>query len=174
MAVKAWITETMRVARWLTQGAFGIGIGIASAGLLPNLSRSQPVGPTVSYVLDAADTASFFDLMQRAEGLATAEITRSFAANPDRLTSAVTIAAERNGTIAPLLSVQVSRADWQTQPIVGVWARYLPVSSILLGFQPVSSGAARSTPPVASPPVPAQPINPNSEPNFYNPLIQQR
>lgn len=145
----------------------GTAIAMLAIGMLLGESavlRAVAEPQQASYVLDATDDASFPDLMARAQAMATDWITRTLAENPGATEVAISVGAERDGAISPLLTVKVSRTDWQRRPDVRAWAQYLPVSAILLGFQRLGSitVAVRPAVPVRGP------VNPNSEPNFYD------
>ena len=72
-------------------------------------------------------------------------------------TIVVRIVGDRVGAIAPILTVRVTRVEWQAQPNVQVWARYGGRSSLqLLGYleprSPLSAIAATpEIPPIAAP-----------------------
>ena len=81
-------------------------------------------------------------------------------------TIVVRIVGDRVGAIAPILTVRVTRVEWQAQPNVQVWARYGGRSSLqLLGYleprSPLSAIAATpeitpiAAPELASPAAPA-------------------
>ncbi|KAM3096757.1 hypothetical protein ACKFKF_21840 [Phormidesmis sp. 146-12] len=107
-----------------------------------------------------AESGDFATLMKQADTIATDLINQSFA-DPTTTKVSLKVLGEREGQIAPLLSVSVSRQDWQTRSSVQQWARYFGGSTTLLGFDrsPDTTQVAAFTPPV--------PVSEN-EPNFYD------
>jgi hypothetical protein len=103
---------------------------------------------------------SYQGLLARASKLAENTIERRFQGNSqsDRVNLIVT--AEKEGEIAPLLSVNVSRQDWRGNPNLQRWANVFPFGKDLLGFGtpplPAETPPAE-TPPVATPPTTTQP-----------------
>ncbi|MBR8830612.1 MAG: hypothetical protein N5P05_000886 [Chroococcopsis gigantea SAG 12.99] len=87
----------------------------------------------------------------------------------------LSIFAESEGSMAPLMTVQVSRQDWLTQPDVQKWASVFPYSKTLLGFEsptvtrPAPAAAPATTPaPVPNPPG-QPPANANNKPAANDP-----
>ncbi|MGV0024316.1 hypothetical protein [Phormidesmis priestleyi] len=102
----------------------------------------------------------FTTLMQQANTIARDLINQSFA-DPTTTEVSLKVSGEREGQIAPLLSISVSRQDWQTRSSVQQWARYFGGSTTLLGFDrsPDRTQVAVFTPPVSTS---------ENEPNFYD------
>jgi hypothetical protein len=102
----------------------------------------------------------FATLMRQADTIARDLLNQSFA-DPTTTEVSLKVLGEREGQIAPLLSVSVSRQDWQNRSSVQQWARYFGGSTTLLGFDrsPDSTQVA-----VFMPPVPES----ENERNFYD------
>jgi hypothetical protein len=151
---------------WVRPALLGFGILVFSfaTGPIAHGEPQQVVYTQVAHTLEASDDPSFNTLVQRAEGEAAGLITRAFSANPTVTAVSVQIGADRYGKVSPILSVAVSRADWQANPSVQAWAQYLPAAAVLLGFRELGPRS------VASAQVPGRsgnPSNPDNEPNFY-------
>lgn len=85
--------------------------------------------------LDADGDQTFESLVQQAESLAINFIQQGFAESPSVTEVSVTISGERSGQFAPIVVVNVARADWQRLPVPQEWMRYVEVSASLLGLE---------------------------------------
>lgn len=108
----------------------------------------------------SAQGNDFTTLMQQANETVRDLLNQSFA-DPTTTQVSLKVLGEREGQIVPLLSVSVSRQDWQTRSDVQQWARYFGGSTTLLGFE---RSPDRSQVAVFTPPVPES----ENEPNFYD------
>ncbi|MBD2055811.1 hypothetical protein H6F88_07235 [Oculatella sp. FACHB-28] len=72
------------------------------------------------------------ELVAQAESLLGEAISRQFSQNPDLSTLQVDVVGDRNGEMIPILTVTVSRAQWQANPQVSAWSRYYRASYALL------------------------------------------
>jgi hypothetical protein len=72
------------------------------------------------------------DLVAQAESLLSEAISRQFNQNPNLSTVQVDVVGDRHGEIIPLLTVTVSRTQWQANPQVSAWSRYYSASYALL------------------------------------------
>ncbi len=75
--------------------------------------------------------ASYNSLVKQAEFLASQAITNYFSNNPGMSAVQVTVLGDRNGNLAPLLTATVSRAQWQKQASISVWAQYYTAQAVL-------------------------------------------
>ena len=99
-------------------------------------SDNQTAGTRqIDFTLRAESNQTFTALMQQAEVLAKSLIERGFAESPSITELSVNILGERNGQEVPLLFSRVSRFNWQKQPSIRQWTRYLGTSAELLGFK---------------------------------------
>lgn len=71
-------------------------------------------------------------LIAQAESLLGEAISRQFSQNADLSTLQVDVVGDRHGEIIPVLTVTVSRAQWQANPQVSAWSRYYNASYALL------------------------------------------
>lgn len=111
-----------------------------------------------------SQSQNFQTLLQQAEAVAKKSIEQTFSENPNLGSISLTVSAEHNGAIVPLLSTTVSRTNWQQKPTIQAWSQYFTASEVLLGFR--TTQPTTSTAPVTNfNPVAASMAD--KEPNFY-------
>ena len=138
----------------------------------PSSESNQTAGTRqIDFTLRAESNQTFTALMQQAEVLAKSLVERGFAESPSITELSVNILGERNGQEVPLLFSRVSRSNWQKQPSIRQWTRYLGSSAVLLGFKkpqvqqsnsPVYRGTSTRQP--TSPPSPGTSAQPPTSP----------
>ncbi len=84
--------------------------------------------------IDGTQTRTFANLLEQAESAAEATISQRFQADPNLTEIQVTILGDRNGQLVSLLSLSISRDQWQASTSVRQWTRYFTPSSALLGY----------------------------------------
>ncbi|NET06983.1 MAG: hypothetical protein F6K16_20240 [Symploca sp. SIO2B6] len=101
----------------------------------------------IDLIINSNSSQTFESLIKRAENVAKTSIDQEFVENSNVREVTVTILGERNGQMVPILMMKVSRFDWQAEPSIQQWVRYLGDSEILLGFKepPVSESASRTS-----------------------------
>ncbi len=114
----------------------------------------------VDLLIDRLPEESYETVLSRAEAAARATTQRSF--DQDILVTEVSviISAQNQGAIAPILSLEVSRPQWQKRPDPQLWANYFKTARFLLLFdQQITT---------------TQPVDPNKIPvlNKSKPLQQ--
>jgi hypothetical protein len=143
----------------------------ASVGLVLGLSQSvvQAYNARTDVVLDRLTNETFDALKQRAEVIARAAAQRSF--DRDVLISdvSVNIIARNNGSEMPLMTLGVSRLNWQNRPDVRRWATYYKSAQALLqlpsqGDLPIPNSGGGNFNPFPQSPNPA-PIVPSPAPS---------
>lgn len=72
------------------------------------------------------------ELVTQAESLLAEAINRQFSQDPALSTLQVDVVSDRNGEMIPILTVTVSRAQWQANPQVSAWSQYYRASYALL------------------------------------------
>lgn len=97
---------------------------------------------------------SYPGLLTRASQLAQTTIINRFNQNQNLNKLDLLITAEKSGAIAPLLSVQVSRQDWFSNPNIQRWTNVFPFGKDLLGFSRPQPGLTPNNPPAAVNPTP--------------------
>ena len=101
--------------------------------------------------------------IRRSELVLRAALQRGFDRDVVMSSMVIFIIGQHQGMEAPVMSVEVSRSQWQSRPDARVWATYYRMSQTLLGF-----GYA-STPDLLGGPPPVQPFPP-STPQPIKPL----
>jgi hypothetical protein len=109
---------------------------VISGGLLWAIAApvAQAESHQVNLLLNTQPNETFETLMRQAETIARQSVEQHFA-DPATTEVSVNVSGEREGQISPLLSVKVSRADWQRSSSVQQWAQYFGGSTTLLGFK---------------------------------------
>jgi len=125
---------------------FGSGLTLIDQPALanpPNLTLELPI-----YTLTEQR-----DLVAQAERMAQAAIAREFQQKPALSMVQVVVLGNRHGNLVPILTVSVTRSQWQQNPRVSAWTQYYASGRLL----------QRPDPQPAEPPdsvVAAQPANP--------------
>ncbi|MBD2019590.1 hypothetical protein H6F43_05245 [Leptolyngbya sp. FACHB-36] len=119
---------------------------IASTIVSPS---AQAYTADVSFALDVQPDESYDTLLRRAEAVARAAAQRSFDRDILVTDVAVAVSAQNRATIVPVLSLNVSRSQWQSRPDPQVWATYYRTAQALLKINPVPLATAASAPTVA-------------------------
>jgi hypothetical protein len=125
--------------------------GLSSLSLLPLLPSpiAQASVARQELRVDRLKDEPYTAFVSRSELIARAAIQRTF--DRDLLASSVVvyIMGLHQGSEAPVMSVEVTRSQWQQRPLPSRWATYYRMSQVLLGFgsspTPVLEGP--STPP---------------------------
>jgi hypothetical protein len=88
----------------------------------------------VDLLIDRLPEESYENFLSRAEAAARATTQRSF--NQDILVTEVSviISAQNQGAIAPILSLEVRRPQWQQRPDPQLWTTYFKTARFLLLF----------------------------------------
>jgi hypothetical protein len=137
----------------LLAGCFTADIALAGTA---NINLPVTVKPGESYP----------GLLSRASKLAGETIDRRFQQSPDSDRVNLLVTAEKQGEVAPILSVNVSRRDWRNAPNIDRHAKISPFGKDLLGFggsRPASSPVA-PTPTAATAPPTATPTSTKKSP----------
>lgn len=93
--------------------------------------------------------------LRRSELVLRAALQRSFDRDVVMSSMMIFIIGQHQGMEAPVMSVEVSRSQWQSRPDPRVWATYYRMSQTLLGF------GYGSTPDLLGGTAPAQPFLPS-------------
>lgn len=137
----------------------GGGLGMIENAIVPQIVQAYEARVDVG--LDRLPNESYQTMVQRAEQVARAAAQRSF--DRDILTSQVSVIVigRNQGAEAPILTLDVSRAEWRNRPDTRRWATYYRTSPSLLGFD----GSAQTvfTPPIQNVPAPV-PVAPTRTP----------
>jgi hypothetical protein len=110
---------------------------LGTALLLSTIVPAQAATKRFAQHIDSSST--FETLIQRAEAIAQTTANLAFS-DPDTTEITINITGEQSGQIAPILLLNVSRAEWQRQNNVQSWAKYPGGAKQLLGFNRSNSG----------------------------------
>lgn len=109
-------------------------IGVFVTLFLLNFSSSVKA-EVVQVVVDIPVVGEFVserEIAVQAEALVSDTIRQEFSRNPDLSAIKVLAMASRNGEVVPVLETHVSRADWESEPVVAAWSRYYGASMTLV------------------------------------------
>jgi hypothetical protein len=101
---------------------------------------------SITITIDGHGEPNFREIVQRSEFLANDAVTQAFSQNTQITNISIAIFAERFGQLVPILSADLARRQWLTNPQVEAWARYALKSEVLLGYAPPQT--AVTIPPV--------------------------
>lgn len=93
----------------------------------------------VDLSLDRQPNETYESLVRRAETAATAAAQSSFNQDAGVADVSVMVVAQNQGAIAPVLSLQVSRTEWDSRPDTQRWGRYFSNAKVLLKFENVAT-----------------------------------
>ncbi len=114
-----------RLARRLAIATFVALLTIfVSTAQNPARAQVQPIVQPVVIDLLVDGSVASNDVLAEAESLAGSAISSQFAQNPALPEINVTVLGNRNGEVIPILTITVSREQWQSNPQVNVWTRY--------------------------------------------------
>jgi hypothetical protein len=112
-----------------------MGFGSAAVPTLVAPPVAQAYTSRVNVFLVREQGESFDTLVQRSEIVARAAVQRSFDADVLMTDVIVTIIGDNQGVSVPILTVPVSRSEWQLRPDVTQWANYYEAARYLVGDQ---------------------------------------
>src|SRR5512136_1234216 len=150
-------SETFGLSAALSLAAvlgLGTGVWLLESCLAPQIARAHTARADVS--VESEPGESYDTLLRRAKTVARAAVQRSFDRDISVSEVSIVVLGENKGAIAPILSLEVSRNQWQSRPAAERWAKYYPTSKTLLGFgtpqqAPGQPGAAPAAQPGAAP-----------------------
>jgi hypothetical protein len=123
-AAQSWLMQ-LTLTMPLTLGVVGVPLAVA-----PPVAEAYTSRLNLFLVRDTHE--SFETFLRRSEMIARAGVQRSFDSDVLMTDVAVTIIGESQGLSMPVLTVAVSRRDWQHQPDVLAWVQYYPAARALL------------------------------------------
>ncbi len=100
----------------------------------------------INLTINTEGNEKFSNLINRGEKIANSQINQTFAKFPNMKEISLQILGEKEGKIAPIILVKVSKLQWQKQPQIGNYVKYIPESEILLGFILPQVVVVQSTP----------------------------
>ena len=105
---------------------------LLQSAIAPQVAQASTAQQNIS--ISRQVNESYDTMVRRAEAVARAATQRSLDRDRSVTNVAVTILGENGGSIAPLLSLKVSRQAWKNRPDSQPWATYFPSSRSLLGL----------------------------------------
>lgn len=122
--------------------ALGLGLSITLGiiGAMPEVGRAQL--RQFNILIEAGSTPNFWQLIEHSEEQASQRIADLFASDPSLRRVQVTILANRDGAVVPILRTNISREDWQDSRQIAPWTQYFSSAQVLLSYQPLESQSA--------------------------------
>ncbi|MGF1568394.1 MAG: hypothetical protein ACFCVD_10045 [Nodosilinea sp.] len=127
-----------RLALFSTRRCIAVALPLALGGgsvWLPHLAAPPAAVAFTSRVnlfLGREPGESFESFVQRSEIIARAAVQRSFDADPRLTDVVVTVVGESQEIAIPVMTVAVSRGEWQLRPDVQQWATYFQAARNLM------------------------------------------
>ncbi|MEA5449198.1 hypothetical protein VB780_11505 [Leptolyngbya sp. CCNP1308] len=109
-----------------------VGLGGVALPSLVTPPAAQAYTSRVNLYLVREQGESFETLVQRSEIIARAAVQRSFDADVLMTDVIVTVIGDNQGISVPILTVPVSRSEWQLRPDVPQWANYFEAARALV------------------------------------------
>ncbi|MGQ4648836.1 hypothetical protein [Lyngbya aestuarii] len=142
LPVSLWAVLGFTSVSWLTITSITIqSVQASTARVEVSLNRQTDEG--------------YDSLLRRAEAVARAAAQRSFDSNILVTEVEVTVLGQNQGTIVPILLLEVSRPAWRNRPDPQLWSTYFPTTKALLRFE--EPQIPPGTRPPAPEPIPATP-----------------
>ncbi|MBD2462975.1 hypothetical protein H6G89_18200 [Oscillatoria sp. FACHB-1407] len=137
-----------------------LGLWVAIEAVFPSMAQAYPYRVAVALEREAGE--SYDTMIRRAEAAARTVAQRSFSGNRGVTEVSITVMGQSGGAIAPLLSLDVNRAQWNSRPDARRWATYFVSARSLLRLDetvPVDAipPTATAVPPASQPAAPGVP-----------------
>lgn len=145
------LTKTTNICEPSLALLLGIGgtLWITTEVFVPQISQASTAHINLS--LERQPNETYAALVHRAEAVAGPTIQTEFSRDPEFVDVVVIVEAQNQGAVVPILSIHVSRLQWQKQSSVQHWGRYFNART-LLGFDTKSNSN------------PEAPVSNNSDP----------
>jgi len=110
----------------------GGGVWFTKEALAPQIAQAE--ASRINLSLERQFNETFASLAQRA-ALSAAQVAQNSFSQDKKITEvAITVTAQNQGEIAPVLSLHVTRSQWQSNPDPSRWSNYYHNAEALLGF----------------------------------------
>lgn len=122
-------------AQWSAKLGLAVLLALGGSGVLQVVTpppAAEAYTSRLNLFLVREDWESFDAFLQRAEIIARAGVQRSFDSDVLMTDVVVNVIGENQGVSMPVMTVSVSRRDWQLQPDVTAWADYYDAARTLL------------------------------------------
>jgi uncharacterized coiled-coil DUF342 family protein len=139
-----WFTKTTRMATLVMLLGLTGGSWVTNELLIPQIAQAETARIDLSVTSKPNET--YETLVSRAEGAVLAAVQDKFDQNKHLTSVTVMVMAENYGSTAPLLSLEVSRNQWQKNPDIEIWSTYFANARSLLGLSSEVATTNSSTP----------------------------
>lgn len=135
-----WVAQKTPTATLLV--LLGLGGGWITEVIVPQIALADTERLEIS--LERQPNETYQTMLSRAEAAAAIAVQQSF--NQDILPTnvSVMIIGQNQGAIAPVLSMDVNREQWLSNPDIQRWVTYFTAARSLLGFEGVATTTAGS------------------------------
>lgn len=120
----------------------GGGFWLTTEANTPKVAQAETPSIDLSIVRQPDET--YETLLSRSEAAARAAVQKNFDQDINLKDVSVMVVAQNQGAIAPVLSMEVSRDQWLSNPDVQRWVIYFTTARSLLGFEGVTTTTAGS------------------------------
>ena len=117
------------------------GVWLTTEAIAPQVARAE-AARRVDLSLNRLPNETYESLLRRAEAATAAAVQDSFNQDNEVTGVTVTVVAQNQGAIAPILSLQVTRPQWLSHPDLQSWATYYRNAKALLLFDNVATTPA--------------------------------
>jgi len=130
--LRLWAGEQTKLSTLVVLLGLGAGCWFITESLAPQIAQAEATRVDLS--LDRQLNETFDNLARRAAASATQVAQNSFSQDNKVTEVAITIMAQNQGAIAPVLSLHVTRSQWQNDPNPSRWTTYYRSAEALLLF----------------------------------------
>lgn len=141
-----WVAQKLPMATLIVLLGAGGGMWTISEAIAPQIVHADTQRIEISLARQQNET--YQDLVNRAEAATLKSIQQSFV-DTQMTNVSIMIMGQNHGKIAPVLSLEVDRSEWLSNPALHNWVTYFRSARSLLGFQdvaPTSVEPATETP----------------------------
>ncbi len=149
--LRLWAGKQTKLSALVVLLGLGAGSWLTTEALAPQIAQAKATRLDLS--LDRQLNETFDNLARRAAASATQVAQNSFKQDNKVTEVAITVIAQNQGAIAPVLSLHVTRSQWQSDPDPSRWTTYYRSAEALLLFDNGDHTAAQ-----------AGTANPNAQP----------
>jgi len=149
--LRLWAGKQTKMSSLVVLLGLGAGSWLITEALAPQIAQAEATRVDLS--LDRQLNETFDNLARRAAASATQVAQNSFRQDNKVTEVAITVIAQNQGAIAPVLSLHVTRSQWQSDPDPSRWTTYYRSAEALLLFDNGDHTAAQ-----------AGTANPNAQP----------
>lgn len=151
-----WFTKTTRMATLVLLLGLTGGSWITNELFTPQIAQADTARITLS--LESQPNETYETLLNRAEAVVQGAVEGNFEQNSQIAYVTVTVTAENSGATAPLISLEVSRTQWQKSPDIQRWGTYFETARSLLGLAAATANNDAKTD-IATSVIAQQPVN---------------